>query len=570
MLTVRLHPILGTIVTVLLLHGCTNPAGDTGGQTPAGLEIKFLVGSALEPFCTQAAQQLNSQNPKTEDGTAFYLSCEALGSGDVVSRVSGLAQQLSTQTIAPEDPQFPTLISVDGEIYQNQLIAQVDQYFPGQNVIPPPTDAPLLANSPMVFMTSSDLAAGLRKQTQPYKALLTAKTHQDLDPQAPPQPIHFVQTAPTRSNSGLQTLVTQFAEVSGKAPDQLTVADVQQYQDEVKAIQAKVTRYGVSTGSLAKDMVVNGLFWASIGAVYESSVIEANSQVQPGQTRYEAVYPPATFTSNMRAIVPNAPWVSETERAAAEQIIEFLRSPEIQKIATDLGLRPGVPGVPLGAKFSPQFGVNPTATYDSLRSPQPAVVDAMLKSWQEFAKKPSLVVLVVDSSGSMEGDKLPSVQSTLQAYVNGLSPQDQVALIDFDSDIRPPILASGTPDGRTTALEFIGSLQADGGTRLYDSALVARNWLKENLRSNAINAVIILTDGEDSESQISLEQLGAELQKTGFSSDERIAFFTIGYGNAGEFNADALLQIANLNGGYYREGNPQTIAKVMADLQVEF
>ena len=113
-------------------------------------------------------------------------------------------------------------------------------------------------------------------------------------------------------------------------------------------------------------------------------------------------------------------------------------------------------------------------------------------------------------------------------------------------------------------------MRAEGGTRLYDSALAARNWLTQSLRSDGINAVLILTDGEDSGSNISLEQLGTELQKTGFSSDARIAFFTIGYGNAGEFNPEALQQIANLNGGYYKEGNPQTIAQVMADLQVEF
>lgn len=569
---IRLMSLTGAMVTVLLA-GCSgggNAPGGSPGQGGTGIEIKFLVGSALDHFCTQAAEKLNQSQPKTPDGTAFYLSCEALGSGDVVNKVTTLAQQLSTQAIGPEDPQFPVLISVDGDIYHNQLVDQVNQYFPGQNLIPAAADAPLLANSPMVFMTSPELAPGLRKQPKPFKALLTATTHQNLDPQAPAQPIYFVQTAPTRSNSGLQTLVTQFAEVSGKLPDQLTVADVQQYQPQVKEIQKKVTRYGVSTGSLAQAMVSNGLFWASIASVYESSVIEANSTAQPGQSRYEAVYPPTTFTSNMRGILPNAPWVSEPERAAAQQVIEFLRSPEVQTIATNLGLRPGVPGVPLGAKFTPQFGVDPNATYDSLRPPQTAVVNAMLKSWQEFAKKPSLVVVVVDSSGSMQGDKLPAVQSTLQAYINGLGPQDKVAMIDFDSDIRPPVLISGTPEGRQQGLAFISSLQAEGGTRLYDSALAARNWLTQNLRSDGINAVLILTDGEDSESNISLEQLGAELQKTGFSSDARIAFFTIGYGNAGEFNPEALQQIANLNGGYYKEGNPQTIAQVMADLQVEF
>jgi Ca-activated chloride channel family protein len=82
--------------------------------------------------------------------------------------------------------------------------------------------------------------------------------------------------------------------------------------------------------------------------------------------------------------------------------------------------------------------------------------------------------------------------------------------------------------------------------------------------------VLILTDGEDSGSQINLDQLEQELQKSGFSSDQRIAFFTIGYGKEGEFNPQALQKIAEVNGGYYRQGDPATISTVMGDLQVEF
>ncbi len=119
-------------------------------------------------------------------------------------------------------------------------------------------------------------------------------------------------------------------------------------------------------------------------------------------------------------------------------------------------------------------------------------------------------------------------------------------------------------------MEFVASLQAGGGTRLYDASLNARNWLRQNLRQNAINAVVILTDGEDSGSNISLNNLIQELKKSGFSSDERIAFFTIGYGNAGEFNPQVLQQIAAANGGYYRKGDPATISTLMSDLQMEF
>jgi Ca-activated chloride channel homolog len=545
----------------------SNPTQQT--QLP-GFEVKFLVGSALGQFCQQAADQYNAQSPKLPDGKAFYLTCVAQGSGDVVTELVNRSQQLKAGTLKADEPEWPTLISVDGDIFLNQLVYQVNQIFPGQSYIPTVADAPLIANSPMVFMTQADLALGLQKAANPFKALATAKNHKELDSAAQAIPIHYVHTAPTRSNSGLQTLIAQFAAVSGKRPEQLSISDIGQYQGKVQQIQAKITRYGVSTDSLAKAMVQNGVFWASVGSVYESSVIVANEGVPAGQPRYEAIYPKATFTSNMRAILPNAPWINADEKAAGEKVVEYLRSPQAQQIATNLGLRPGVPGVALGPKFTKAFGVDPQVRYDSYRTPNPEVVEAILKSWQDFAKKPSRVALVVDSSGSMSGIKIAAVQSTLQAYINTLGPKEEVALFDFDSKVRPPVLVDGTTAGKAKGIEFIGGLTVGGGTRLYDAASSARRWLSGNLRSDGINAVVILTDGEDTDSQLTLSQLQAELKQSGFESDQRIAVFTVGYGNAGEFSPDVLKQIASASSGYYSQGDPATIAKLMANLQVEF
>lgn len=550
---------------LLLLMACTPQ-----GNRRSGLEIKLLVGSALGQFCQQAAERFNQQSPELASGETYYLTCEAAGSGDVVSRLLALAQQFKTGGLSAEAADFPTLISVDGEIYHSQLIYQMEQLFPGQGYIPAIADAPLLANSPMVFMTPAAFAPGLAAVDDLHKALISAETHRDLDPASPAQPIYYVHTAPTRSNSGLQTLVAQFASAAGKRPQDLTLADIPANQGKVQQIQSKITRYGVSTESLAQAMVANGPFWASIGSVYESSVIAVNSSLPPGQPRYTAVYPKATFTSNMRGILPDAPWVSEAEKEAAIAILAYLQTPEVQQIAADLGLRPGTPGVPLGAKFSAEYGVEAQASYDSYRPPQPQVVDALLKAWAESAKKPSLVVVVVDSSGSMEGSKMPAVQSTLQSYISTLGAQDQVVLIDFDSNIGQPVRIDSSPEGQQRGLDFITSLQVEGGTRLYDATLYARDWLRQNRRADAINAVLVLTDGEDSESQIGLDQLAQELQQSGFSTDERIAFFTVGYGDEGEFDPEALQQIAQLNGGYYSKGDPATIARLMADLQLEF
>ncbi|MDE5081833.1 MAG: VWA domain-containing protein [Trichodesmium sp. St18_bin1] len=558
---INLIPTLG----VLFLGACAQP---NNTLSSSGVEVKFLVGSALEKFCNQAATKLDQQQPLLDNGTPFSLKCEAKGSGDVVTEIVSLSQNLKSGAIQPESPEFPVLISLDGEIYHSQLLYKINQVYPGQNYIPQITDAPLLANSPMVFMASQEVASGLQKQSNIYQALVNSKTYRDLDSSSSNLPIHYVHTAPTRSNSGLQTLVAQFASVANKRPEQLTIADVQQYQPQIQKIQRKVTRYGVSTNSLARNMVKNGPFWASIASVYESSVIEANTA--NAQTTYQAIYPKSTFTSNMRAILPTAPWVSEEEKEAAEKVIDYLRSPATQKNLADLGLRPGIPGVPLGGKFSPEYGVDPNAKYDSLRAPQPEVVDAMIKSWQQFAKKPSQVVLVVDSSGSMKGDKLPAVQNTLRYYIEGLGPKEKIALIDFDSQIRTPVWVDGSAEGRDRGIQFISGLRPDGGTRLYDAALNARNLLQQNLRTDAINAVVVLTDGQDSNSRISLQELSNNLKQSGFNSDKRIAFFTIGYGQKGEFDAQVLKQIADQNGGYYRQGNPETIVNLMSNLQTEF
>jgi len=556
----------------LLLSSCNQINNNQGSNQTGnqGIPIKFLAGSDLTEFCQQTANKFNATNPKLNNGQSFHLVCDAKGSGDVINEVVSYSQQLAGGTLQPDATEFPSLISVDGDIYHSQLVYQVDKIFAGQNYIPNVTDAELLVYSPMVFMTTSDLAPALEKAPDLYTILAKYDNYQQLDPNVTPLPIHFVQTAPTRSNSGLQTLVAQFASVANKQPQDLTVADVQKYQEQVKDIQSKVTRYGISTSTLADSMVKNGVFWASVGSVYESSVIAANSQNTANQTKYQAVYPKATFSSEKRAIIPNAPWVSPEEKEGAQKIVEFMKTPEVQAIAVNLGLRPATPGVALGNKFSPQFGVNPNPTYDSYRVPNPEVVEAMLKSWQNYAKKPSLVAVVVDVSGSMKGEKMTAMQNTLLNYVQNLGTKEEIALIPFSDQIANPIIIKGTPEGKNQGIQYIGKLQANGGTRLYDSALFARDWLRKNKKSDAINAVLILTDGEDSGSQISLQKLEQELQKSSFNTDERIAFFTVGYGNEGEFNPQVLQKIAQINSGYYKKGDPATIAQVMQDLQVEF
>ena len=544
-----------------LLAGCNLLPGPS-------LEITMLVGSALAGFCKAAAASIERDPPRLADGTRVRLQCRSAGSGDVVSEMESHARAVLQGGGSADDPRIPTLVSVDGEIYQELLRHRLQALAPGRELIPPAADAPALATSPMVLMTTPALAKGL-KRPDPFLALGRASDHHQLDPGGPHQPIRFVQTAPTRSNSGLQTLVAMFAEVSGKRPEQLGLADVSASAPAVAAIQSRVTRYGSSTDELARAMQRNGVFWASVASVYESSVVGVNSRRSPGQELLVAVYPQATYSSTMRAILPTAPWVSPREREAAQLLIERLQQPALQRLAADQGLRPANPAVP-ASRVTAAYGADPGATYDSLRAPKPEVVEAMIRTWRDLVKKPSRVALVVDSSGSMKGDKLPSAQRSLQAYLRQIGPRDVVGLIDFDSTVREPVVLRGDASGAAKAAAFVGSLEAEGGTRLHDSVRAGRDWLRRTRQPGEILAVVVLTDGNDSSSQLSLPDLEAELGRSGFRGDERIGVFTIGYGASGDYDAGTLRRIAESNGGEFVEGTPDSILKRMEDLQLAF
>ncbi|QPN61576.1 VWA domain-containing protein [Synechococcus sp. CBW1002] len=528
----------------------------------------MLVGSALGGFCEQAAAAIARQPPRLDDGTRVQLRCRAAGSGDVVSEIERHARAVLQGGAPADDPSIPVLLSVDGEIYQELLRYRLQQLAPSRDLIPAPADAPALASSPMVFMTTPALAKGLQR-SDPYQALARSTDHRQLDPAGPSQLIRFVHTAPTRSNSGLQTLVAMFAEVAGKPPEALTLADVSRHAAGVAAIQRHITRYGSSTDELARAMQRNGPFWASVASVYESSVVGVNSRRSGSEEVLQAVYPAATYASTMRAILPNAPWVSPQEKAAAELLIERLQSPEIQKLAADQGLRPANPAVP-ASRVVAAYGADPRAVYDSLRAPRPAVVEAMIRTWRDLVKKPSRVALVVDSSGSMSGEKLPSAQRSLQAYLAAIGPRDTVGLFDFDNRLPEPVVIRGGPADAAKGQAFVAGLVADGGTRLHDAVSGARDWLRRSHKPGEILAVVVLTDGRDQGSRLGLDALKAELKRSGFGGDERIGVFTIGYGNPGDFDADVLRQIAESNGGEFTQGNPESILRRMEDLQMAF
>jgi VWFA-related protein len=109
------------------------------------------------------------------------------------------------------------------------------------------------------------------------------------------------------------------------------------------------------------------------------------------------------------------------------------------------------------------------------------------------------VALAIDVSGSMSGDKLRDAQKAARRFLDGLTDQDQVALIAFSGaiDLKGIDETKEQPFGgdKEAMYAIIDSLTAEGATPLYDTAFKAVQWAASQPPGN--RAVVLFTDGKE-------------------------------------------------------------------------
>lgn len=120
------------------------------------------------------------------------------------------------------------------------------------------------------------------------------------------------------------------------------------------------------------------------------------------------------------------------------------------------------------------------------------------------------VVLVLDVSGSMEGDRLSSAKAAAQAFINSFAKdagnaQRKVAIVKFSGDYN--IDGAKTVQGWTEAsslvktddqqCDAIKNLSAGGGTNLHAGLLLAKNLLNNSSVKDIENkSIVLLSDGK--------------------------------------------------------------------------
>src|SRR5690606_7238123 len=160
------------------------------------------------------------------------------------------------------------------------------------------------------------------------------------------------------------------------------------------------------------------------------------------------------------------------------------------------GFRPANPEVELGFPFVEENGVDPAGPSTVLDVPAPDVIAAIQQSWS-FVKKQTDVMVLIDISGSMEGDKLNQAKQAAQAFIENMEPTNSIGLALFSDsfELRIPLETAETV--RQRVLSNISGLRAGGGTALNAAVLEAVELMNEQTASERIRALVVLSDGAD-------------------------------------------------------------------------
>ena len=111
-------------------------------------------------------------------------------------------------------------------------------------------------------------------------------------------------------------------------------------------------------------------------------------------------------------------------------------------------------------------------------------------------KKPSNLVFLIDTSGSMYDDnKLPLVQQSFAMLAENLDGNDRVSIVTYAGE--DTVVLSGTPGSEQyTISEALSNMTAEGCTNGGDAIITAYELAEKNFINGGNNRVILATDGD--------------------------------------------------------------------------
>ena len=133
-----------------------------------------------------------------------------------------------------------------------------------------------------------------------------------------------------------------------------------------------------------------------------------------------------------------------------------------------------------------------------------------LPAGQVQPRPPLNLALVIDRSGSMAGRKLSYARKAARFLAGELTTRDRLAIVTFDGEVQ--VVVPSTPVADPLAfIAAINTIHSGGCTALFDGWLAGAMQVAEHLEPNALNRVLLLSDGQANEGLTNTAEIAAKV-----------------------------------------------------------
>jgi Ca-activated chloride channel family protein len=390
----------------------------------------------------------------------------------------------------------------------------------------------------------------------------------------------FGHAHPAYSNVGLQMMTalaySTVGSVSGLSPDEVFSEAV---VESFSRVELNTYHYGIQSRNLINLMVLRGPNYLHAVTTSEAETLKTNFE-RSTELRFPLVFifpSEGTFWSEHPYCVLDTDWVTPEQKEAGKLFLDYLLEPAQQALAIDNYLRPVNPNIPLHSPLSLDDGTDPrvtTALVPALESPSAEAANAVKDVFFQTKKK-ATVVLALDTSGSMAGEKIINAVDSGINFIRRLDPEDEVFVLGFggfdEEGVRVLEPGGRAGDIGESLSRTLSGLFAGGNTPLFDAVCESIDLVDELQREDEANnerrlyGIVLLSDGEDTSSQLRESQMFGCLPSGEAVTGVKI--FTIAYGD--DADEDLLLRIANRTNGKYFSGDPAGIERIYNAISAE-
>jgi Ca-activated chloride channel homolog len=184
------------------------------------------------------------------------------------------------------------------------------------------------------------------------------------------------------------------------------------------------------------------------------------------------------------------------------------------------------------------------------------------------------VVLVLDTSGSMEGEKIEQARTALVSVLDQLNPEDRFAVVSFSTGVRPYADGLTPATEKAEAIAWAKRLVAEGGTDINRALLEAL----AAVEAERPTMLIFLTDGLPTEGETDIPDI---VENAAEAAPDNVRLFAFGVGDdVDTLLLDGLAEAHQGRSFYVRPGQPLDeavsgfyagiSAPVLSDLEIDW